>query len=260
MKSEEQARLATLPPPPARRGWGLGEVWLGIAFAVGLASVAAVIVLLTTDTGYVSEFVATGRALPSIPPSALLWLALSSAGSLLAWPMIVSAWKGTRNPVRDFGLRFQARDIALGCAVAAVGLSLDYLVVSVVFGQLLDLDNASNTAALPIQNLSGLQLAGFVAIVAGLTPVAEETFFRGMALPAAQRRLGTSGGLVLQAVLFSILHIGSAGGWAVVATLIVTFVYGIGLGWVRNQTDRLGPTILAHSLVNAAAVASVLLG
>jgi hypothetical protein len=86
-------------------------------------------------------------------------------------------------------------------------------------------------------------------------PVAEELFFRGLALRAFERRWGPAWGIVLSTAVFASLHVIAASG-AVGARLILVVgiaVYGGAFGALTWVTGRLAPSIVGHVCINTLA-------
>ena len=81
----------------------------------------------------------------------------------------------------------------------------------------------------------------FTAVV--LAPLFEETIFRGVLLPVAGRELGAAWGVVLSAAIFAVAHLS-------LGELPPLFMLGLGLGWLRWSSGRLGSCVLMHALWN----------
>ena len=90
----------------------------------------------------------------------------------------------------------------------------------------------------------------FTALV--MAPLFEETLFRGVLLPVLAQRWGGLAAVVVSALLFGIAHLS-------LGELPPLFVLGLGLGWLRLQSGRLGPSVLMHSLWNGLTFANLLL-
>ena len=95
-----------------------------------------------------------------------------------------------------------------------------------------------------------LLLLGLTALV--LAPLFEETLFRGVLLPVLARRWGGGWGVLLSAAAFALAHLS-------LGELLPLFVLGLGLGWLRLQSGRLGASVLMHGLWNALTFANLLL-
>lgn len=92
-------------------------------------------------------------------------------------------------------------------------------------------------------SLEGVPLPILIAVLAIVPAVAEELAFRGVVLGALRRRMQLPGALVLQALLFALLH-GS------LFRLLPTFCLGLLLGLLAARTRSLWPAMLAHALNN----------
>jgi len=118
-------------------------------------------------------------------------------------------------------------------------------------GQLLDDPGGSNPLlelVLNSHNVPALTCFGITAIV--LAPLFEETIFRGALLPVAARKLGSTGGILLSATVFAVAHLS-------LGELLPLLVLGIGLGWLRMQSGRLGSCVLMHALWNGLTFANL---
>ena len=109
--------------------------------------------------------------------------------------------------------------------------------------------------------IDGLDVSGTRAIVLAflaicvMAPLLEELFFRGVLLPTLARRLPVQGAMVVQALVFALLHLSFGIGVATAAyTVVVIGVAGYGLAFLRVQTHSLVPSVLAHGTFNAIAL------
>lgn len=100
--------------------------------------------------------------------------------------------------------------------------------------------------------LAGLREAFYIAL-------GEEIFFRGLLGGWLVRRWGFAVGNFVQAVIFLVPHLVlfmiSLMLWPIV---LVQFIAGWMLGWLRYRSDSIFPGWLAHSLTNAFAALSVM--
>lgn len=235
--------------------WGVGDIFWGLLlYAVG-GSVVAIALLVTgvIDAGSVAE----DGALGDLP----VWaIALSVAGGWLGfvgWPAVATHRKGQRSLRRDFGLAITWIDVAWGLLGGLVALAFA-LVGGLVWRAITGEDAPGNGQFLPDDPAvwEGLVLWVLIAV---LTPIAEELFFRGLALRAIGRRWGLDVGIAASSVLFGLLHFDSAGGAAHGLFIVgVTAAYGAVFAvLVRRAGGRLGPSIVAHSVVNTVGVVSL---
>jgi membrane protease YdiL (CAAX protease family) len=66
------------------------------------------------------------------------------------------------------------------------------------------------------------------------------------------QRYGGFWGVVISALVFGIAHLS-------LGELPALFVLGLGLGWLRLHSGRLGPSVLMHGLWNGLTFANLLL-
>jgi membrane protease YdiL (CAAX protease family) len=162
---------------------------------------------------------------------------------------------------RAFGWRAPRwKDLAI--ALAAVGLAFGGRIaintVVVAFGGAETLRKAQNL------NVSHVDAAVVVllVVVAGIAaPILEELVFRGLILRTFAQRIGFWPAAALSTAIFAVGHTYEAGsvGGAVVLALDVGLIGLVNCVLVR-YTARLAPGIIAHSIVNLAAVAVLAAG
>ena len=122
-----------------------------------------------------------------------------------------------------------------------------------LFDQLVSKASGSNPLlelVLTTTNPWALLLFSITAMV--LAPLFEETLFRGVLLPVLGQRYGGLWGVLISALVFGIAHLS-------LGELPALFVLGLGLGWLRLQSGRLGPSVLMHGLWNGLTFANLLL-
>lgn len=103
--------------------------------------------------------------------------------------------------------------------------------------------DATGQPPTPQVNLSLPELLVLLVIVAGLVPVVEELFFRGMIYPLLHRRWGTSVAIVASATIFAICHF-------IPILMPGLFFVGLILGFLREWSKSVVPGIVLHSLQN----------
>jgi membrane protease YdiL (CAAX protease family) len=87
-----------------------------------------------------------------------------------------------------------------------------------------------------------------IFLMTSLAPaVFEELAFRGVLQGGLRRIVSTRDALLLQAALFSVLHLSPV-------IFLSHFLMGLAFGWVRERTDSLYPGMLLHASWNAFAI------
>ncbi|MCL4492317.1 MAG: CPBP family intramembrane metalloprotease [Nitrospirae bacterium] len=94
-------------------------------------------------------------------------------------------------------------------------------------------------------------ISGFPSIV--LAPISEEILDRGFIYSYLRKKLGVGIALMLQALLFSLLHFNYAYSNAL-SLLLHRFVVGVILGLLYEKSGNLYPSIICHSTINYLAV------
>jgi len=189
-------------------------------------------------------------ALSDLLSEAGLWVAMAGTA------VFVSRRYGSANMRQDYGLSGRPVDLLWGLVTLGAGLAASYAVLAAFAHTSFQ---GTNTQILTQQK--GDQ-TGFVVVslVVSLgAPLFEEVFFRGYLLCALRARFGGHGAVWLQAALFSLAHLGeSSTTLGNVSVVLAVFGFGVVLGYAAYMTGRLAPGMIAHSLFNLIAVASVL--
>ena len=89
--------------------------------------------------------------------------------------------------------------------------------------------------------------AAVVGILAVLPGLMEELAFRGILQPLLTEAWGGAAGIVAASAAFAAFHRN-------LEQLVVQFLLGLALGWLRRRTGSLWPCILVHALHNALSV------
>jgi len=252
------------PLPPAPPGqfpqpvirWGIGDVFWGLLLYL-VGGVAASVLLIATgaiDAGSVSD--------GGIGELSVWAVAVSLAGGwigFVGWPIVATYRKGQHSLARDFGLEFRWVDVGWGVlgGVAALAVSI---VGGVLWKVVTGDDAPGNGDFLPQHPGVAAGLALWV-LIAVLTPVAEELFFRGLMLRAVGRRWTLPIAVVVSSAVFGLFHFqggdGVGHGLFIVA---VTASYGAVFALlVVRAGGRLGSSIIAHACVNTIGVVSLFL-
>ena len=163
------------------------------------------------------------------------WLGLAGL------PLVVSRIRGA-GPVADLALRFRLVDLAIGSGaflVLMVSASVFVGIYLRVTGEVPT--SALGTAAEDSTRSWQLVLLALLAVGASLV---EEVHFRGMWWNLLRRKgLGQWATLLVTSLLFAVIHVEPQ-------RVVLLFVAGFVIGFVRMRTGRLGPAVVAHFLVN----------
>ena len=181
-----------------------------------------------------------------------MYLGLMSLPLLILWAQL----RGKAPKPEGGWLQWRWRPLASALRQAFLQVLKVLPLVTLVgwlFDQLVSKASGSNPLlelVLTTTNPWALLLFSITAMV--LAPLFEETLFRGVLLPVLGQRYGGFWGVVISALVFGIAHLS-------LGELPALFVLGLGLGWLRLQSGRLGPSVLMHGLWNGLTFANLLL-
>jgi membrane protease YdiL (CAAX protease family) len=175
--------------------------------------------------------------------------------------------------VRDLGLHFKWVDLAIGLG-AGLGLRLVIGMWALVYNRITGQTPSGNLQPILGDGLgTGVFLVLNVVVIALISPVIEEIFFRGLGLRSAlaslwrradrkryadpRRRVWYAAGVT--SALFAALHISEV---TDIGSAVVLLPGLFAAGWVLARltiwSGRLGPAILTHMVFNGVAVLAVL--
>lgn len=185
-------------------------------------------------------------------------LAAVGYGPSLWWCLFAGRRWGSGDLGSDIGLAPRVADLGWGpviwlCAVAAQ-IAVAALVVA--FG----IPIVGNTDGIDEIRADRTYVITLVITAVIAAPVVEEMVFRGVVMRGLRSRLPTVAVVVLQGVLFGIAHVDPVRGSGNIGLVMVLSGVGIAFGAAAALLGRIGPTIVAHAIFNAAVLAIVLTG
>ena len=246
-----------VPPQTKRQGW----MWLVYAVVGFLAGQLGALAFGLVAGAVAGKTAAQMQAIATatVPPewyvvSTLLGLWIGFFGA----PWLASRTQGTRNFVRDLGVRFRVIDL-VGIGIGIGGQILVAIMYAPFQHDIHDFNG-------PSQRLTGGAHGGGFVIIAIATvifaPAMEELFFRGLLLKALVRLftpLRAAGGARVAGVVLAVIADGllfglAHGEWVQLAGLAV---FGTILAAVSYRTGRLGMNIVAHGTFNLVAIIAI---
>jgi membrane protease YdiL (CAAX protease family) len=245
----ESVDRAHMPPQPAPVPWMMGDVLRAVIFLfigmVGLGLVAALLVrLMAVDPATVGGM--SSPLLFGLGVGAYLLVLL--AVYLFAVRRPNSSWQALG--VRPFGRGWwPALAVIFPLQLAALGLVNTLLAPFITGGEF---ENPQVEVITGGMSLDAGDLILLLFLIAGLAPIAEELFFRGMLYPLLRQRWGPGWGIVLNAAIFALIHF-------IPVLLPGLFVIGLVLSWVRERSDSVIPGILLHAAQNGLVVVGLYL-
>lgn len=178
-------------------------------------------------------------------------LALRAAGAalLIVLPILAARWKPALASSQISWVRRGWSRLLWACALA--GVTIVWAIGCAVLTIWLGLPRPYEIT-FPLHLPSPLMIALSGVFLVVVTPIAEEFFWRGYALDQFRKMMPGSLAVLLQAGLFSALHLRNA--WA--STVLMG--HGLIWGWWRLRRGTLVPVIVAHMMVNGLSLGYVL--
>lgn len=253
-----------LPAPPGSQGrprWGPLDALPPIIFFGGLQLLSAFVEAPEPD-GSAATTGGASEAIDAVETATWALIILLVIQQLLqvAWPLVVSKWKGLG--IRsDWRFEFKPIDLVYG-----VGLWIAVFIAASAAGELVarlvglaDTDEASNTQILT-DNEGSLWVIGIILCVVVGAPLVEELLFRGLILRAFEKSFGSVVGIAVSTAIFAVLHVVAGATWDETLVLWASIgMVGLVLAIGTVKIGRLGPAIIAHMLFNGVATAVTLL-
>lgn len=229
------------PAPAEGPGWGWREVG-----ATMMLMVAATLVLLLA-----ARFVTTvlgveaGESLIS-PPIYVL-----GVGIYLAVLAGIYLFAARRVGWRALGVRATAsRNFLIVLPLFFIGMIALMAVNGLLTLALGSFENPQADSITGGRALSPAELAAGLLLIAGLAPLVEELFFRGMVYPLIRARMGALPAIGLSALLFALVHF-------VPLLLPSLFLVGVLLAYLRERSGSIWPSVLYHILQNSLALFAI---
>ena len=225
-----------------------------LPFAVAWGAIVATVVPLVA-----SRFVLRAVAQFRWPIAVyVLLLAVLAYGPPLVFLRYASRKWGTGRLRNDIGLTVAKADVGWGPLTWLGCLAAQFIVGVIVIVTKLPMQNNTDQIRAARDNPAYVIPILIVAVVAA--PIVEEIVFRGMVLRGLLSRMQPKWAIAAQAVLFGCAHFDPSRGAGNVGLIVVLSGVGAVLGVAVHQFRRLGPSIIAHAILNGVAMAVVLSG
>lgn len=235
--------VPTLEPEPTdererrwwRADWGVLEVVIALLIVFGIYNAFGLLLYLITEDRLLFSYVA--YAVFFCP--------------LIALSIWVIVWQRHGRGRKELGLQWgkPARTLAYGGLGTLTGLVMSYgafFLIFLIFYLIAGRGPVSGETE-QMQGLGSGYLAIVLLVVVILAPIFEELFFRGLFYPALRRVLGPRPAIVLDGVIFGLLHFEPL-------FMISLILVGMMLAYLYEKTDSLAAPIIAHSLYNLTVV------
>ena len=229
-------------------GLGLAIVVLALIVSEALVQIGFLIAKMTANPQ-----IDTTEYLENIPSNGLV-LSLSSIASFVSGMGLIFLFvrlKGNNNFIDYLGLRLINWKIALyGFAFFLLAFFMD-TAFAVFYKYLIGPSNNAENSSFMIDAYSS---AGWLPLlwiaIAVLTPIFEESLFRGFLFAGLQRsQLGVAGAIIITSLTWALLHMQYN-----LFGMLSILLLGIVLGFARYKTGSLWTPIIVHILWNLVAL------
>ncbi len=222
-----------------------------------VAAVGAMVVL--TVSLITSKFVLEGLVRFDWPLIVYVVLTgLIGYGPSVAWCVYTSRRWGTGRLADDIGLAPQWADVGWGPVIWLAALGAQMAMAALVVG--LGVPISSNTDGVTELQGDRTYIVSLVITAVIAAPVVEEMVFRGVVLRGLRSCTPVILAIVVQGLLFGSAHIDPVRGQGNLGLVMVLSGVGIAFGAAAVLLRRIGPTIVAHAIFNAAVLIIVLTG
>jgi membrane protease YdiL (CAAX protease family) len=224
-----------------------------LPLSVALTTVATLLAALVVSR-YLIEWLARYRW------PIVVYVALSAIvgyGPSLLVGMWASRRCGTGSLRADSGLYFRRIDIGWGFVTWLVCLATQAFIAFLVLS--LDIPFISNTEGINDLPADRGYILSLLVVAVLVAPVVEEMLFRGLLFRGLLSRMGVALAVAVQAVLFGLAHFDPSRGTGNIGLIMVLSGVGAVLGGAEFFIRRIGPTIIAHFIINAIAMSLTLL-
>lgn len=237
----QRAKRVPVPRPPRGTLPRSVALWAVVLTAVPLVVGRTAVYLLSQWRWPVAVYVAIAGVIAYVP-------------GLVLWQVASRRHMGG-HACDAVGFRIRLVDLGWGPLtwLAAVAAELAMAAVLAV----LHIPVVSNTDSFgDIHQRRGYVVALLLLAVV-VAPVAEEIVFRGLLLRGLMSSMRPWAAIAVQAVLFGAAHMAPERGWGNVGLALMLGAVGGVFGVVAVRTRRLAPSMIAHAMVNAIALAVV---
>jgi membrane protease YdiL (CAAX protease family) len=185
------------------------------------------------------------------------------AGLMGYGPVLLFCWWGshqwgTGSFRGDSGLFFRAVDTGWGpvtwlcCLGAEIAVSVLVVVTHIPI--------ISNTEGVDDLSADRGYVIALLVLAVVAAPIVEEIVFRGVVLRGLLTHMGPPAAIATQAIVFGMAHFDPVRGTGNIGLIMVLSGVGAVLGGASYLFRRIGPTIIAHAILNALAMAIALSG
>jgi uncharacterized protein len=176
----------------------------------------------------------------------------------LLWCRYASHRWGTGRFGDDVGMKARWVDTGWGPVTWVACLITEIVVGAIVVG--FDIPFTSNVKHVDEIHVDRGYVVSLLVVAVVAAPICEEIVFRGVVMRGLLSRTGAVVAIGLQGVLFGMAHFDPVRGTGNIGLIMVLSAVGCVLGGAAYLVRRLAPTMIAHGMINALAMAIALRG
>jgi membrane protease YdiL (CAAX protease family) len=204
---------------------------------LALAAVAATYTLLSAGPRILFDLLGSNSGSFD---AQIFWSSLAqAAGTLLiavvAWRTVAPEWRGSLR-MRHLGRRGLAAGLIGSAVLIGLGLALP----------------AGLLGRVALQPVAIGRDFPFLGPANALQAFAQEVQFRGLLLGALERTMSPRWANVGQAAVFALAHLAISYGGPEAPFVPITFLVGLGFGWLVRRTNSLWPAVIIHAAADIA--------
>lgn len=188
----------------------------------------------------------------------VILVSIMGYGPSIWWWRYASRRWGSGNLLDDAGVRPRFADLGWAPVIWLAALGVQAALASVVIG--LDIPFSSNTEE--IGELTADRSYSVAIVVAAViaAPIVEEVVFRGLLMRSLLSKMPAVAAILLQGLLFGAAHADPVRGAGNLGLALVLSGVGVAFGGAAYLLRRVGPTVLAHAILNGVVMVILLTG
>jgi membrane protease YdiL (CAAX protease family) len=177
-------------------------------------------------------------------------------GPSVWWCWYAAGRWGTGNRWTTLGIRFRWSDAGWGPVIWLSAIGAEIVVAMIILATGIPLTN--NTEGLRDLDLDRTYVVSLLVTAVVAAPFVEEAIFRGLVLRGFLSRTPWVAAVILQGALFGVAHVDPERGAGNIGLALVLAAVGVVLGGAAYLLRRIGPTIIAHAILNGVVMTVVL--
>lgn len=225
-----------------------------LAWQAGAGAVAVLVVSLLASKFLLDALV--GLDWPIV--IYVIILGLVGYGPSVVWWLYATRRWGSGHPVADVGARPTWSDLGWGPIIWLAAIGVQIALVALVVGFRIPISNNTDGIAELQADRSYVIALVITAVIAA--PLVEEMVFRGLLMRSLLSRVGPVVAVAVQGILFGVAHVDPVRGVGNIGLALVLSGVGCAFGGFAYMLRRIGPTIVAHAVLNGVVMILVLTG